>query len=851
MFRPLRGLLACFLALCSFQQSLHADLLVTPQPFRIDDEFDLLRQNEVVAMGVPLDEASNVLSTSQLMILAPDGNEVPSQWRVARRWRSTPGNAAAPIQWALALFPVDLAPGQMKQYRLGKRTASDLPAPPLPAKPVDVAVEGTALTIETGVARFEFATNVHSGFGNVYLDLDGDGVYGSTPDELVLAGAKNLGPVLIDRFDGIYLGAGDTAPKYVIEEQGPVRAVIRVDALHQPFGTGTIGRDYLKFTTRYYFTAGSSAVRVEHSIQNSYLTQPLGAITIGRYLHHSRLKATDPVRVRFGGDDGNPATLPISVPAPLEVVQFQDSHGGNNWNTPGTTFPGWRVFAGTPNVVRPESFPATPPIKSGPRAAGWMDVESGTRGMFVSLRYPWQNYPYAMRALYDGTVVVDMLPSEFAGEHWLDDAQRKTWDLVYQFHGPVFDPALASAVHQRPLRPRVNLSYLRGTSGWGDFGDIRKPALTEEAMIAEGKKQLSIFQGTLESKGSYGWQNFGEYTWAKSTHATGSPRNRLTWFDRFMICGGYAWFERAETFALHSMDLRKYHIDGFKYENHPGCILSEGIPGWPSTNMLGRDQIPASLAPYNSQIPLYGHGWNGYDGEHMTVDDLYEYYLLTGSYNALDSMRKIGEGILSWKVIAQDKSISSSRFKGWVMRSLLQIHGVVGDPRLMDRARDLLISSDNFRGKSPSPETGKTYRYLTRHVYGGGTHGMDEEYDMPWQIAVAVYGFAGYYRETGDMMARDMLIDIAAYVTQYCVVAGIVVDALECDNHNVINPKVKNDGVNAWITSAMAVAYRYSGYQPLHVLGKKIYDDNETHFLTTGDNYHWYHTAAKYFDNDG
>lgn len=853
-------MVSAFLRVCSVVTSFvlgshttaFADALDVGVPIVLQDEYSLDRDSELVAIPFPIAESAEIFSTGQLRVVNAAGLEIASQWQTLTRWRAKPNDASAPIRFALAHVRVSIRAGELHEYRVFRRQPGD-PVAPSPQLAIKVTTTPDSIVVDTSEARFEIPTTGATLFRRVDVDLDQDGNYGSQLGETVVAPGTSFGPAMIDPFGGLYLGAIDPGAKATLEEVGPLRVVLKVEGAHQPIGPGTIGRDYLRFTTRYYFCARSPAVRVEHTLENNYLTNPLGAMRIGRYVLHTKLLPMGNLSVRYGRDEGMGSTTPLTLglSAPYEARFYQDSSGGPNWSQPGTSFPGWRLHATLPSNILSETYPAAPTLASGARAAGWMDATSGSRGLFVSLRYPWQNHPYAFRTFYEGSLGIDLLPAEYAGNHWLDDGQKKTWDLLFVPHGADFDAATMSKRHQKPLRAVPPVLYTSNTLAWGDLGSLRVPKIPKQSMISRGNLELQIFYNTLDVKGSFGWSNFGEYTWAKSTHATGSPRNRLTWFDRFMTCGGDAWFERAEIFALHSMALRTYHLDGFVATEHPNAILGEGMPGWPGTDMLGRDSIPASLSPYKQGIPVGGSGWNGYDGEHMMVDDLYEYYLVTGSKDALLALERIGEGMLSWKhTIDSNKPIPSSRFIGWVLRAQIKIWQATGDERLLAQAAKLVAIAEKYRGKTPSDETGIVYHYLARSIYSLGSHNMVEDYDCPWQIGVGLYGFALYYNETHDPLALSISKQIGEYVAQYGTNGLVPVEAIECDDHNVVNPKPTNDGVNQWLSSSLAMSYAAGADPSLAVIAEKIFDDNKTGFLNAGDNYHWFHTSGIMFDKD-
>src|SRR6185295_3824253 len=158
----------------------------------------------------------------------------------------------------------------------------------------------------------------------------------------------------------------------------------------------------------------------------------------------------------------------------------QDSDGGPNWNQPGTSFQGFRVWTGAPvSIVRPETTPTRAPIASGARGEGWMLAGDASKSVFLTVDHPWQNHPYALRALGDGSLIVDLWPAEYAGLHWLDDAQRKAHTFTMEISkAGALDPRNEAKRLANPLRPVVSPTYLRETLAWGDQGDLRDPKLT-------------------------------------------------------------------------------------------------------------------------------------------------------------------------------------------------------------------------------------------------------------------------------------------------------------------------------------------------------------------------------------
>ncbi|WP_031014108.1 hypothetical protein [Streptomyces sp. NRRL F-5727] len=170
-----------------------------------------------------------------------DGAPVPVQTWTTARWPdgSLKWTAHAVGPEAAGADRFSLAPG----------------APAAGAKTVTVAETDRRITVDTGVV-----TAVLWKDGRKLVEsLTRDGVKIAGDGRLVLLRQSDLddgdqGNARWERFDGEISGA-------VVEQSGPVRAVVRIDGKHRK---GT--RSWLPFSIRLYFHAGSEALRMIHTI---------------------------------------------------------------------------------------------------------------------------------------------------------------------------------------------------------------------------------------------------------------------------------------------------------------------------------------------------------------------------------------------------------------------------------------------------------------------------------------------------------------------------------------------------------------------------------------------------------
>ncbi|MFH0945239.1 MAG: hypothetical protein V2A76_08585 [Planctomycetota bacterium] len=797
------------------------------------------RVDDPVTFAFPLKKADMVKKTRWLVVLGPDGNPVPAQFRVLQRWNGMPSDKSKAIRWLLVDLQVTVGAHSEATYVLRQLPPADLRkkrvrlARPSPAG-IRVRVNSQKIDVHTGTARFSLSRTHNNFLDRMWADLNGDGKVGN--QELVVNQPLDGGFVLKDRLGNLYSSAAADVNVFV-EEQGPLRTVIRADGAHRPVVPGSgIGRDFFTYRTRYTFYAGKPYVRVQHSLRNSYLDDPLGSIGFEAYYLN-----TGPVqgfcgaerKVSFGGDGRE------FVQAPGVARIYQDSHGGAAWaDSPNTTFQGFKVYAGMNN-----------PIAAGAQARGFMHVGTDTMGLSITMRDWFENFPKGFG--FDGQQKMrfNIFPEEFSTFFWLDDGQQKTTDFLVCAHGQG-GLTLADAVdsYLNPMHPYPDDEWIRETKAWGDQGDLDRIAHTDQEMINYDDGKLgSLYSSAFTNQSySFGWTEFGEQIWARNTHTTGSPRNKLTYFDNFATTGSQSAFRMSELFALHSRDLRTYHIDKFVKEQHPGAVLWEGLPPWShSTDKLGRDSLDPALGPHRAGIPSGGHGWNGFDIEHFTMDDLYEHYLMTGDLVTLDALKEAGECMRTWPVYSQVSQPGTTRGIGWGMRGLLKIYQVTGNPELLETANDLLASVYATYGQAPSPSTGIVYHYITKYP-PHANHIADDEYDLPWQLAVVIHGMMLHHRETGNPLSRQLALDVADYLVDYGWNGLAMNEALANDDHNNFNYKGDNTGINTWIPSALALAYRQNPRPEYLAYAQIMYDSIP--FITDPLTYngygihHWWHS---------
>ncbi|MEU6595716.1 Tat pathway signal sequence domain protein [Streptomyces flaveolus] len=208
------------------------------------------------------------------------------------------GGEAVPVQtWPLAYWP----DGSLKwtahavSSGSGKLTLT-AGTPTAPAKEVTVGTSGGTIDVSTGVITAKIGKNGSTIVksvtrGSTEIARNGRLVLIRQPE----IEDEDQGTVRTERFDG-------AISEVTVEQDGPVRAVVRVDGKHRKGDRG-----WLPFSLRLYFYAGSDSFRMVHTITYDGTQEPGKAS--GDFIRGLGVRFTVPMRdaaydrhIRLGGE---------------------------------------------------------------------------------------------------------------------------------------------------------------------------------------------------------------------------------------------------------------------------------------------------------------------------------------------------------------------------------------------------------------------------------------------------------------------------------------------------------------------------------------------------------------------
>lgn len=212
------------------------------------DETGVDRVQEPVTIGIPLPDDAHLREISELGL---EGAR-RGQFRVLGRWPS--GN----LKWVLLDTLADVKAGEPNTSIALKGGKGNFGGPNLA---ID---EGENIRINTGPGEFIIRKKNFNLFDQVYVN--GRQVVSSGSSKgLLLRGPAYPDIVCVRPCATIYASANDADSQVIIEENGPVKAVIKATG----YLRDTEGNAYLAFTARLFFFYGKSFAKLKAYLRNA------------------------------------------------------------------------------------------------------------------------------------------------------------------------------------------------------------------------------------------------------------------------------------------------------------------------------------------------------------------------------------------------------------------------------------------------------------------------------------------------------------------------------------------------------------------------------------------------------
>lgn len=494
-------------------------------PLTITETAGFHRRGGPVTSGVPF--PMGVLRTNTpVRLLNSAGAEVPCQSAVLATWRD------GSVKWLLLDFQTDLRAGERGTLTLDYSGTAPSRAAGGPG--VSVTLTPDQVQFDTGVIEFGLRRDASELFhtvtgrwsegGAAPVSLPGLGLH--LEQEVALAKELAGSPVRIQPPEEV-----------VVEESGPVRAVVRMSGW---IDDGATNR-WLRYLLRLEAGAGSSVVRLEHTVVQ--MNPRLKLLWLADLSLRLRPEFMAMAECRLGG-----ASRP--------------------WSGDGRQ--GGRVVL---SQLRENSYEiryADGKAESGVRAPGWVEVSTAGGGVLVVNRFLEREYPKVLEASTNG-LRFGLLPRE-AGEPFdFDQGLAKTHDLWFDFHAGRLTPeqaGLRARALAQPLFAIAPLEWYCAAKVFGELAPFNFDLFPEYETLTEasGDKYIKAV--------ATGWRNWGDFYYGgpyKGKNAFGDleydmPHNFLAQFAR---TGQRKYLDMAHVMARHQADIDVNHFTGWQWKHSP------------------------------------------------------------------------------------------------------------------------------------------------------------------------------------------------------------------------------------------------------------------------------------------
>ena len=430
-----------------------------------------------------------------------------------------------------------------------------------------------------------------------------------------------------------------------------------------------------------------------------------------------------------------------------------------------------RAYAGQPYIrvsytLSDESFPAigTPVCKDAAvgigvkttgdakTGDGWMATPSGSAAAVLAVRYLKENAPASLQLAKDEKGARLTLKPWNEGER-LDICSRKTYEMQVTLlpSKGLDDAGRCLTTFDNALRFWCPPAYVSSTGAWGDFG----------ALVAPDAKAQEAIRKAFRPFTSVGWRLHGSTPSMVNGRASapgGGYEPLLTdgaIYLGYMETGDRRYFDQLERTSWHWRDRRYIHLDqDFTEKRWEGAggvyraYLNQGKKDFPQVQ-------PADYDSRYGYAWNYGGSWGPMDTSHFSVDELVNYYYLTGDRLTLDGLRMYGQEAVSFcNGFIKAGKTHVSRSHGWVTRALMSVYEATNDQRLLDVARGAVKSirdnQDTAAGSiSPVNERDRDGKPVTH---------------TPFMAAAVAMALGRYYRHYPEEDVRDAFLGIADWM---------------------------------------------------------------------------------------
>lgn len=645
------------------------------------------------------------------------------------------------------------------------------------------------ITVDTGTIRFTVDKSNFSLIDSLQYKED------SIWHDIVLPDEFN-GGILKDRFGNDQIESQMAAPNVSIEEDGPVRAVIRLElpAKFRPAGQykdlipgidsmtdSGDPEDWVQlkegdyehthgYCVRIYAYEGQSFIRVDFTLENSdktvlhawplYLKEFSLGFKLPEIMNEVRIGTCNDRDGKFMTNQSGAYHLDTSD----DVYDVYEQTGG-----PGVYISQYR-HNDYKLIKEDNTF-----TEEGDRGTGWIDKSGGGRGLQIAVKDFWQTWPNALQADENSRLVAYMF-SPWAKDgyldwengqkytessldlYWVDDMQHITKTYWLNAHGQASNSELENLnkLFQKKPVAVIPTEWYKETAVTLDFQGLipiesKSPDTLNKIYFPPGGDDIT------SSLYPFGYDNYMADVGRRNGATTGGWPHSSAWI---IATENPIYYYISEARIFGDLNARPQHLAGYDYETD----LIQGFTPLDIDPYHARSMRywkhshghPKTFAPY-----LWGSYWSGYnirDFEHYWMYEFEEFYYLTADRRIYDFYKFQGEFLKGYVFgtencpyeMHDDGATHATRAEGHVLNTILQAYRVTGDPSYLEAGKAFVSDLKKNQTK-----------------YGSHRSVIDMRLDTPFQSAYLARGVINFL----DLVKG---VDQKAYLEGFAFLQGLV-----------------------------------------------------------------------------
>jgi len=568
------------------------------------------RESEYVQLSIPC-RKGELAPTDALILADHKGNRHPVQTKILAHWPDVS------VKWLQVTFCLSLS----AHDRISCFLETAEKGTQLPSDKIIIEHNQKSFKVDTGAAIFTLPADIFAPFSSVRI---GD-------NEVLDQGASCCQLTCLE---------GDFSiphiESFLWQDDGPLRATINVNGTFRSAGK-------MRFSARVQFSAGKSSVKIDFTLHNpSAAKHPGGVWDLGEpgaflfkdFSFSFKQPLPNVGETYFTVTPDTPAT---SLPAGSALTIYQESSGGNHWQSPTHRNRDGIVPLKQRGFVVEEIGRE---ISAGLRATPTVWLGGQQTGMAAHIPLFWQEFPKEL-SVRSGELIVSLFPARFPDRHELQPGERKTHVFYLDFSVDKKGLGWAS----QPLQVTLPAKSYQESEIFIDLpgnDDLVDRFTSAEELLSK-----------REAIDEYGWRNFGDiFADHEAVYHQGDQpvvahyNNQYDLiagaYRKFFMTGDVRWRQLAADMAQHVLDIDIYHTDEDREEYNNGLF-------WHTEHYsdAGLSTHRSYSKEHKKTYDLYAGG-GGPGAEHCYTTGLMLHYFQTGHPDFKQAVLDLAE----WELLA-------------------------------------------------------------------------------------------------------------------------------------------------------------------------------------------------------